>query len=430
MPMTISKKWKRAGLFFLSLNLLIQPVQAQSAQVILDEMQKALELSQPQLQFTRNAPAPVQSFVPEGKILKAYTLGAGDGLEISLWNHHLQLQYSLTVSPQGQLMIPKLGVLQVQGLSPEQVAAKIQTLLRHNYKDAVQVSVVLSRVRTVQVLVTGYVQNPGFYQIPWGTRLIEVLRRAGGVQDQGSIRHVRFRHGEQERELDLFRFHFDGLLADNPLLEGQESIHIPVVKNRIALTGQFYRPGQYELMPGENLQDLVLLAGGAKPGGDPQGLLRWPKGLAGSKLPLETLSLEQVYTPQNGDILHLPLRKLPQEEKNLTIYGQVQQPGVQAYRRGMNVQDCLRLAGGPLPTANLSGVQISRMTPQGRTVLTLDLQAWMQGQNHDGETEILPGDILFIPEAFLSVRNIMELTTLVVGALGIVSVVMNLSRGQ
>lgn len=410
-----------------------QSVQAsQSAQALIDEMQKALELAQPQVQFTRSAPLPAPVFIPEQGILKDYTLGVGDGLEIYLWNPRIQLQYSLNVGPDGKIMIPKLGAIKVHDLSLKALEANLSSLLRQQYRDEVRVSVVLSRVRPVQVLVTGYIQNPGFYQVPWGSRLIEVLRRAGGVQDQGSVRRVQLSQGSKKSQLDLYRFHYQGDLQANPLLTGEEQIFVPTLGSKVALTGQFRTPGLYEFLPGEDLTGLLKLTGGAKPSGDPEGLLLWQNGLNGSQMPLETRSLNQNYLLQNGDILHLPLRKLPTEEKNLTVYGQVQMPGVQAYRRGITVQDLLRQAGGPLPSADLGAVRISRMHTSGelRTLKEINLQEWLQGKNRDGETQLEPGDILYIPETFFSVRNIMELTTLVVGALGIVSVVLNLSRPQ
>ncbi|MGE3726233.1 MAG: polysaccharide biosynthesis/export family protein [Candidatus Sericytochromatia bacterium] len=428
--MTSSKRGKIGLVSALVWLQLWQPVWAQSAQTLIDEMQKALELAQPQVQFTRSAPLPAPVFIPEQGVIKDYTLGVGDGIEIYLWNPRIQLQYSLNVGPDGKIMIPKLGALKVHGLSLNALEVHLSSLLRQQYRDEVRVSVVLSRVRPVQVLVTGYIQNPGFYQVPWGTRLIEVLRRAGGVQDQGSVRRVQLSQGGKKSQLDLYRFHYQGDLQDNPLLTGEEQIFVPILGNKVALTGQFRSPGLYEFLPGEDLNSLLKLTGGAKPTGDPEGLLLWQNGLNGSKVPLQTRPLQASYMLQNGDILHLPLRKLPTEEKNLTVYGQVMTPGVQAYRRGITVQDLLRQAGGPLPSADLGAVRISRMTAEGdlRTLKELNLQDWLQGKNRDGETALEPGDILYIPETFFSVRNIMELTTLVVGALGIVSVVLNLSR--
>ena len=85
-----------------------------------------------------------------------------------------------------------------------------------------------------------------------------------------------------------------------------------------------------------------------------------------------------------------------------------------------------------MPSADLGAVKISRLQGQNsqRVLKELNLQDWIQGKNKDGDQELLPGDIVFIPETFFSVKNIMELTTLVVGALGIVSVVINLSRSS
>jgi protein involved in polysaccharide export with SLBB domain len=427
-PMTIFKRIAGLSLTWL---LLMQPAHAQSAQQLLEEMQKALELAQPQLQFTRTPPLPAPVFIPENGVLKNYLLGVGDGIEIHLWNSRIQLQYNLSVSPDGKIMIPKLGIISVMGLETKELESQLTGLLKQHYSDPIKVRVMLSRVRPVQVLVTGYIQNPGFYQVPWGTRLLEVLRRAGGVQDQGSVRRIQIHTVKQDQEADLYRFQYAGKLADNPAFFGEETIHIPKIASKVALTGQFRQPGLYEFLPGEHFSQIMNLTGGTKPTGDPDGLLLWENGLNGSQKELKTLTLNQDYKLEDGDILHLPIRKLPVEEKNLTIYGQVQQPGIQAYRRGMTVQDCLRQAGGPLASADLASVRISRVQANNtRAITELNLQDWMQGKNKHGDEALFPGDIVYIPETFFSVKNVMELTTLVVGALGIVSVVINLSRSS
>lgn len=416
---------------FLSLSLgLMPPALAQSALQLSEEMQKALELTQPQIQFTRTAPSLMPISALDESLREQYRLGPGDSLEINLWNAHLQLQYTLTVSPQGELFIPRLGRFQVQGLKLQNFESQLVARIRAQFQDPVQVAVMLSKLRMVQVLVTGYVFTPGYYQVPWGSRLLEVLRRAGGVQDMGSVRRVQLIRQGSRQVVDLYQFHHQGLLAANPPVLGGEQIHVPRIQARVALTGQFQQPGQFELLPGETLVDLLAWAGGAKPAGDPDALLYWPGGLNSRGHPLETHALHHPLKLQDGDILYLPLRKLPVEAQHLTLYGQFQQPGVHRFRRGMTVQDALKLGGGPLPSADLSQLRISRLGPQGRTQLTLDLQAWLQGQNQQGDMELEPGDILYLPESFFNVRNVMELTTLVVGALGIVSVVLNLSRGQ
>ena len=112
------------------------------------------------------------------------------------------------------------------------------------------------------------------------------------------------------------------------------------------------------------------------------------------------------------------------------LQGQLRQPGPQAWRRGMTLLDALELAGGALPGADLGSVRLSRQGPQGqRSEQTLDLQAWLKGDNAAGNPPLEPDDVVSVNESFFNVRTITELTTLVLTTLGIVSVVVNLSRG-
>jgi polysaccharide export outer membrane protein len=390
----------------------------------LKDLQQALEVAQPQIQFTRTPPT-ATAFIPEQAVLQGYTLGVGDVLEVHLFNPRVNLLYSLTVGPEGQIVIPRLGAFTVAG----KTTAEVQQLIvnRAPARDPVEISVTLQRVRPIQVMVTGFVESPGFVQVPWGTRLLDVVRRAGGVRQSGSLRQLHLRQGGREQTLDLYRFHYQGDLQANPVLKGGEQIHIPALGPHVALIGQLQQPGIYEVRPGDSLSQLLSLAGGLKPAADPQGAVYWPQGLSQGRP--EVLPLTPDYALSAGDVLYYPLRRLPSEEKLIHIYGQVRDPGVLAYRPALTLAEALRGVGGPLQTADLGAIKISRLKGDNREVVQANLQAYLFEGQSDTSLMLEPGDVILVPETFFVIRNVTELTTLLLSLLGIVSVVINLSRG-
>lgn len=392
-------------------------------------LQPALEQAQPQLGFTRVPPEDGPVREPDA----SYPLGPGDQISLLIWNERLNLAYDLTVNPQGEILVPRIGVFKVRGMALSQLEQDVLARAMSLQRDTVQVRVLLRQIRRVRVLITGYVLRPGYYQVYWGTPLLEALRRAGGVRDNGSVRQIRLTSANQQnRSIDLFDFHFEGLPAANPILTGDEQIHVPPIERRVAVLGEVQQPGLYEILPGDSAEEVLRWAGSLKPTADPSGLQLWNGGLErGGEANLQPAG--PTSTLQGGDVLYAGARKLALTEQSLLIQGLIRQPGPQVWRRGLTLLDAIELAGGAQPTADLSAVRISRMTETGRRELPVNLQAFLSGQNTQTETgnpALEPDDVITIPESFFVIRNITELTTLIISALGIVSVVINLSRGN
>lgn len=396
----------------------------------LNDINKALELVQPQVQFTR-VPPPVQDrYIPEGEVLTQFYLGVGDALELHIWNQRLNLSYPLLVNPEGHVFIPRLGHFSAAGLTTTALQQQIAAKIRQVQPEAVHMSLLLSRIRTIKIMVSGHVNNPGYYHLLWGSRLLEVLQRAGGVRDNGSIRQIELRRNDQVQRLDLYRFHYQGELAFNPHLTGGEHIHVPSLGPHVALLGQINQPGLYEIMPGEHLPQLLQLTGGLKPSADREHLTVWQKGLKQNTPRLETRDMNSLWPLEDGDVLYIQPRKLPVEENLVYIYGQVRQPGAIAYKQGLTLSDCLKQAGGPLDKADLATLRLTRQKQGHYETTTFNLQALLLDGHTSHDPIMMPGDILFVPEGFFAIRNINELTTLVLSSLGIVSVVLNLLPRQ
>ena len=85
------------------------------------------------------------------------------------------------VAPDGTINFPLLGAIQVSGLEPTEVAAKIQTELRD--KDLLrnpQVSVYVEQYSSKRVSVVGAVANPGTFALQPGMTVVQAISMAGG----------------------------------------------------------------------------------------------------------------------------------------------------------------------------------------------------------------------------------------------------------
>ncbi len=108
------------------------------------------------------------------------TLRPGDVFSVRVYGEE-EMSGSHQVAPDGTINFPLLGAVQVEGLEPPAVAAKIQTLLRE--RDLLRnphVSVYVEQYASKRVSVMGAVANPGTFPLEPGMTVVEAITRAGG----------------------------------------------------------------------------------------------------------------------------------------------------------------------------------------------------------------------------------------------------------
>jgi polysaccharide biosynthesis/export protein len=98
-----------------------------------------------------------------------------------------------TVNADGTIVLPLVGVVQVEGLTAEAVARKLDARLKGIIVDAAaRVSVVSARMPVVAVV--GEVRSPGRFDVRHDESILRVLAQAGGLTefaDEKSIYVVR-----------------------------------------------------------------------------------------------------------------------------------------------------------------------------------------------------------------------------------------------
>lgn len=391
-----------------------------------DNFNDALQRSPLQVAFTRT-PAQLQSPV----LPKAYRLDSEDQLTLDLQSPRIAQTHAVTVNEQGFVFIPRLGTLSAKGLTREGLAEQIQQQVRQRFGDnSLRVSVFLRQPRPIQVLVSGQVVRPGYHRVPQGTPVLELLRMAGGVLDTGSVMAVQWQRSTATRSLNLWRFYEQGEANENPMLQAGDHIHVPSMPYRLMALGAFSQPGVYEIpTPRVSAQDFVAVAGGVKP--NASRLWHWPQLLqAGQGQGARAVTAETMLMAE--DALYAPPQQVAQVSRSVLVQGMVKQPGSRPWQQGQRVLDLLEQTGGAQPNADLSQVQLSRYeasTGQRKTQI-INVQAYLNGADPELHNPVLAaGDVITVPENFFNIRNISELTTLLISALGIVSVIINLSAG-
>lgn len=161
---------------------------------------------------------------PSSPAFSAYHLGPGDAIAINVIPRSRDLSVNATLDWAGNITVPLLGTLSLQGLSLEQAERRLQQRFA-DYLVNPQVGVTLATARSTRVMVTGEVINPGFYALS-DPRLPNALMEAGGTTHLADLRAVQVRRqtgdaAMRDESFDLYTPLLDGRdLPDLRLVDG------------------------------------------------------------------------------------------------------------------------------------------------------------------------------------------------------------------
>lgn len=207
------------------------------------------------------------SFEPNLKLATPvnYIVGPDDQLDVNVYGSSL-VNWKLNVSPEGNINIPGIGILNVGGKTIEQATASIKSKLKaNNYAigRGTNVQVTLGNIRSIKVIIIGQVTKPGTYTLPSLATVFNALDAAGGPNDNGSLRQIEVvRNNRIIRHLDVYDFLLKGEQKNNITLQDQDIVRVPTFRTRVQLVGEVKIPAFFELLPGETLDNLINYAGG------------------------------------------------------------------------------------------------------------------------------------------------------------------------
>jgi len=189
-----------------------------------------------------------------------YKIMPGDQITLRLWGA-VEVDRIMPVDSHGNVFIPSVGPIRVQGLPYHQLDSKVRAAVQTIYPENVNVYTNLQGVQPVAVFVTGFANNPGRYAGTPNDSVLYFIDQAGGIDpDLGSYRDIRvIRKGKTIASIDLYDFLIHGKLSKPQFRDGDTII----VEKRgpvVTVTGEVPRPHHYEMVEDElNGDDLLAL---------------------------------------------------------------------------------------------------------------------------------------------------------------------------
>ena len=356
------------------------------------------------------------SFAPSSNLPtpKTYKIGPGDEVIIDIWGDN-QTNIRATVSPDGTITIPDLGLVSINGMTVSEADSYLRRKLGQIYsvdgEDArSEIKLSLGNIRTIQVNVLGEVSVPGTYSLSSLSNLYHALYRAGGVSELGSLRNIELiRNGKKVAEVDVYDFIFNGKSPEDITLEEGDIIVVPAYNRHVKIDGNVKRPMTYEMKDGETVQNLIDYAGGFAGNAYKDNLSVVRQN--GKEYQVYTVDAPEYasFTLEDGDALNVG-QMLDRFANRLEIKGAVYRPGIYQLGNGVNTVSQL--------IAKADGLKGDAFTNRGlihreREDLTLevipfDVKAVINGSAAD--IELKNNDIIYIP----SIHDLKDLGTITV----------------
>jgi protein involved in polysaccharide export with SLBB domain len=293
-----------------------------------------------------------------------YVLGPTDQLNISVYGLQ-EFSNTINVTPDGFIAVPDVGQVKVAGLTIEEARQKIFNALSNSVYRTLKngkskLSITLGTIRSIRVTIIG-ANKPGNYTVSSLTTAFNALFLAGGPSQFGSFRNIELiRDNKVFKKIDLYRFLVSGDQSDNITLKDNDVIRIPTYKTRIDVEGYVKRPGYFELIDGENFQDVLKYTSGFSDSAY-RASIRVTQ-FTDREMKVRDVPSENYpdYYPQDGDYVNVD-KVLPRFANRVIISGAVFRPGVYELSPEMTAGDLIKKANGLTEDAYKGRAQIFRL---------------------------------------------------------------------
>ena len=214
-----------------------------------------------EINFFDNIPTPTE-----------FKLGAGDEIIISLWGE-TNLREKFIINKEGLIYYENIGFINLSNKTIEEAEnllvvelSKIYSTL-NDLNNQTKLMVELGKLKSLNIYFSGEVSKPGIQLVHPFADILTAITQAGGVNNEGSLRNIQLiRKNNIIAVIDFYSFFIEGSndFSNFRIIDG-DTIHIPAINNRVKIEGSVLRPGFYELLPNENVNDLINYAAGLKP---------------------------------------------------------------------------------------------------------------------------------------------------------------------
>ncbi|MEK7307964.1 MAG: SLBB domain-containing protein [Nitrospirota bacterium] len=339
--------------------------------------------------------APVEN-VPVGP---DYVLGPGDEIRITVWGK-IEGQWNLVVDRDGNISLPKVGILGVTGLTFRELKDILYKELS-KYYTGFEMNVSMGSLRTIRIYVVGNAERPGTYTVSSLSTLINALFEAGGPNKTGTMRDIQLkRNGKTITHFDMYDFLLKGDKTKDVRLMPEDVIFISPIGPVAAIAGSVNNPAIYELKGEATISQLIEMAGGFNTVAF-KGRIQIERIINNSRQVVFESNLDDIRdkstTLQSGDVVKI--FQIVQDKKIVRLSGAVQREGDYGFSSGMTAKDLILMAGGLKyyaydKEAELTRVYVTDKGPRTEKIM-INLQKALAGEQ-ESNISLKENDYFFV----------------------------------
>jgi protein involved in polysaccharide export with SLBB domain len=198
----------------------------------------------------------------------------------------------------------------------------------------------------------GQVKRPGIFEIKPGESFEQLFAYAGKFSDNAYRKAVNIYQITDEK-LSLKTLGSADFSTYYPAGSDSVVVNAAIMRftNRVQISGAVFRPGDYELLPGMDLKELIEKAGGLREDAYLAGanILRTGKDLGPENVsfnPLKVVNGDTTVSLQREDAIIVNSIFEMKDKYVVTVEGEVNKPGTYDWRKDLKMRDLILLAGG------------------------------------------------------------------------------------
>ena len=153
--------------------------------------QKAPQATPPKTQPTPQPKTPATQPAVAAAVVPTepgFTIGPEDVLGVLVWRDQ-EVSGDVTVRPDGMITLPLVRDVKAAGLTPGELADRIQEAVREFVTDA-SVTVVVRQMNSRRVFITGEVARPGAYSLGAPMTVMQLIAIAGGLTEFAEAKSI------------------------------------------------------------------------------------------------------------------------------------------------------------------------------------------------------------------------------------------------
>jgi len=272
-------------------------------------------------------------------------LGPGDKIKVEYFgsNNKKVEEY---ISRSGSINLPSIGPVNIAG---KQMSAAEDLIKRKVSSELIgtDVYISLSELRSISVYLVGAAYKPGTYTVSSLASLTNVIFATGGPDEVGSLRNIQVRrNGELIVTYDFYELLLQGNTSRDIRLQEGDTIFYPLIENVVRIDGSVQRPGNYEILPGNNVSEILKFSGLQKRGDLKLQFSRFNK--SSNKRIVDIIDEPEKWNSislLDGDSINI-LRGSKQDQANVLLSGEFLYPGYYDISAGQSISEIIKQAGG------------------------------------------------------------------------------------